>query len=97
VASKNEKRMLSTSPNPALTGKSPEIHRVRKAVTLLANQTEHVLILGEPGSGRTQVAKSIYAANKSKDKTFLTILCRTVVDDKTAQSSFSNWKIVQNP
>ena len=80
--------MLSDVKPPKIIGKSPEINRVRKAIKLLANQSGHVLILGEPGSGRSMAAGSIHLSGMRKDKPFLTLPCSAVGDAMEPKTAF---------
>ena len=46
----------------ALVGRSAAIERLRREVHQIAERMTPVLIVGEPGSGRTQIARALHAA-----------------------------------
>jgi len=69
-----------------LVGTSAAIRRVRSQVRLAAQATAHVLIVGPPGSGREQVARTIYQAEQYRfeRQILLPIDCQ-VVDGEILQ------------
>ena len=50
------------SGDAALVGRSRTVERLRQEVARIAEQMTPVLIVGEPGSGRTHVARALHAA-----------------------------------
>ena len=60
-----------------LIGKSPEIRAVDVLIERIALTTSHVLITGEPGTGKERVARAIHAASARHDRPFVTMDCHT--------------------
>ncbi len=54
----------------ALIGKSKPIQKVRESVRLTASSNSHVVITGEPGTGKSVVAQSIHEQSADRDKPF---------------------------
>lgn len=67
----------SFSAPPLLIGQSPRLRHVQRMVEKLANGRWPALILGETGTGKEVVARSIHAANPSGN--FVTIDCSAFV------------------
>jgi DNA-binding NtrC family response regulator len=67
----------SFSAPPVLVGQSPRLRHVQRMVEKLANGRWPALILGETGTGKEVVARSIHAANPSGN--FVTIDCSAFV------------------
>lgn len=67
----------SFSTPPALVGQSPRLRHVQRMVEKLANGRWPALILGETGTGKEVVARSIHAANPMGN--FVTIDCSAFV------------------
>ena len=63
-----------------LIGESPEIRAVNVLIERIARTTSHVLITGEPGTGKGQVARAIHAASARRDRPFVTVDCHTVAE-----------------
>ena len=62
---------------PLLVGQSPRLRHVQRMVEKLANGRWPALILGETGTGKEVVARSIHSANPAG--TFVTIDCSAFV------------------
>jgi two-component system response regulator AtoC len=61
-----------------LTGKSKAIQELRTFITRVAPTQSTVLILGESGSGKEVVARSIHENSQIGDKTFVAINCASL-------------------
>jgi len=58
-----------------LVGNSPKWLQVIEKIKLVAPTESHVMILGETGTGKEQVAKAIHALSKRSNKPFITLNC----------------------
>jgi len=58
-----------------LIGNSPAWLQVLERIKLVAPTDSHVMILGETGTGKEQVAKAIHALSKRNKKAFITLNC----------------------
>ncbi|AFN73708.1 sigma-54 dependent transcriptional regulator, putative [Melioribacter roseus P3M-2] len=58
-----------------LVGKSQKWIQIIEKIKLVAPTESHVMILGETGTGKEQVAKSIHALSNRSDKPFITLNC----------------------
>lgn len=58
-----------------LVGNSPIWNQVIEKIKLVAPTDSHVMILGETGTGKEQVAKAIHALSKRNQKPFITLNC----------------------
>jgi transcriptional regulator with GAF, ATPase, and Fis domain len=58
-----------------LVGKSQKWLQVIEKIKLVAPTESHVMILGETGTGKEQVAKAIHALSNRSDKPFITLNC----------------------
>jgi DNA-binding NtrC family response regulator len=61
---------------PELLGLSPAIKRVRRMVSAAARTDEKVLLVGEAGVGKAQMAQLIHERSERSDEPFVTVDCR---------------------
>jgi transcriptional regulator with PAS, ATPase and Fis domain len=73
---KEEKLLDKTFPN--LTGESKAIKHVKKLALKASKTNSTVLILGESGTGKTILARSIHEKSKFKDKPFIHVNCGAI-------------------
>ncbi len=62
-----------------LIGSSPEMERIYRILSKVAQTTHPVLILGESGTGKELIARSIHSNGPSASKPFLPIDCGSLV------------------
>jgi two-component system response regulator HydG len=62
-----------------LIGNSPEMERIYRILSKVAQTTHPVLILGESGTGKELIARSIHSNGPSASKPFLPIDCGSLV------------------
>lgn len=58
-----------------LIGNNPEIQKIRELIHLASKTNLNVLILGETGTGKEVVARSLYRASKRRNNNFIKINC----------------------
>jgi transcriptional regulator with GAF, ATPase, and Fis domain len=61
-----------------IIGKSPALLEVLKNVRLVAPTDSTVLLLGETGTGKELVARSVHSLSSRRDKTFIKLNCAAV-------------------
>ena len=65
---------------PDIIGESKEMDHVRRLALKTAKTNSTTLILGESGTGKTVLAKSIHENSKYKDKPFIHVNCGAIPD-----------------
>lgn len=65
---------------PRFVGHSKEIEHVKKMALKTSKTNSNVLILGESGTGKTILAKSIHDNSKLKEKPFIHVNCGSIPD-----------------
>ncbi len=63
----------------AMIGRSPEMEKVYRILSKVAQSTHPVLILGESGTGKELVARTIHAYGPNGQKPFLPVDCGSLV------------------
>jgi len=61
-----------------IIGESPVLQQVLDQVAIVAASDATVLILGETGTGKGLIARSIHRASKRKDRSFITLHCAAI-------------------
>lgn len=65
-------------PGPRIIGKTPSILRLRDTIGQIANTGADVLILGETGTGKELVARSLHEQSERRVKNFVAVNCGAV-------------------
>jgi DNA-binding NtrC family response regulator len=63
----------------AMIGRSPEMEKIYRILSKVAQSTHPVLILGESGTGKELVARTIHAFGPNSPKPFLPVDCGSLV------------------
>ncbi|MGA9062055.1 MAG: sigma-54 dependent transcriptional regulator, partial [Terracidiphilus sp.] len=63
----------------AMIGRSPEMEKIYRILSKVAQSTHPVLILGESGTGKELVARTIHAYGPNAQKPFLPVDCGSLV------------------
>jgi len=63
---------------PRIIGKAPAILQLRKLITRVADADADVLIMGETGTGKELVARSLHEQSKRRDNHFVAINCGAI-------------------
>jgi two-component system response regulator HydG len=63
----------------AMIGRSPEMEKIYRILSKVAQSTHPVLILGESGTGKELVARTIHAYGPNAEKPFLPVDCGSLV------------------
>ena len=72
-------RLRTTTGMGNLIGRSPEMEKLYRILSKVANSTHPVLILGESGTGKELVARSIHFNGPNADKPFIPVDCGSLV------------------
>jgi two-component system response regulator HydG len=72
-------RLRSGQGMGSLIGNSPAMEKLYRILSKVANTTHPVLILGETGTGKELVARSIHGNGPAADKPFIAIDCGSLV------------------
>ena len=65
-------------PGPRIIGKTPSMLRLRATIGQIANTGADVLILGETGTGKELVARSLHEQSERRTKNFVAVNCGAV-------------------
>lgn len=65
-------------PGPRIIGKTPSMMRLRATIAQIANTGADVLILGETGTGKELVARSLHEQSERRTKNFVAVNCGAV-------------------
>jgi DNA-binding NtrC family response regulator len=80
-------RRLPTA-SPAPTGRSEAMRALREQAAAVATRPEAVLIVGEPGSGRSVLAQYIHQLAGSMHRPFISLVGSSVPEENAAQILF---------
>lgn len=67
-----------TRPGPRIIGQTPAIVTLRKMIARVANVNADVLIMGETGTGKELVARSLHEQSKRRDHNYVAINCAAI-------------------
>lgn len=69
------KEVIQGEDNHGIAGNSPQVHRLREQITVIAATDGPVLITGESGTGKELVARSLHAQSRRRAGPFVAINC----------------------
>ena len=75
-----------------LIGSSPAMEKLYRILSKVSNTTHPVLILGEPGTGKELVARTIHSNGPTADKPFITVDCASIVPNLIESELFGYTK-----
>ncbi|UMY17887.1 sigma-54 dependent transcriptional regulator [Methylobacterium organophilum] len=73
-----------------LVGQSPAMRRLRDDVTSLAFTAADVLVLGETGAGKEQVARALHEGGNRRDKPFVAVNCGAIPESMFESEMFGH-------
>lgn len=76
----------------ALVGKSAKVQALQRMIEQIAPADCNVLILGETGTGKELVARSIHALSQRADKRFMAVNCAAFSEELLANELFGHEK-----
>ena len=89
-----EKDSLKSSPSSELfvSGKSVAFNSIMRQIELVAPTNYSIIIYGESGSGKEEVAKQIHTRSNRRDKPFVAIDCGALSKDLATSELFGHEK-----
>lgn len=67
-----------STPGPRIIGKTPAMVRLRATIAQIANTSADILILGETGTGKELVARSLHEQSSRRTNNFVAVNCGAV-------------------
>ena len=79
-----------SAPGPRIIGRTPEIERLRATIAQLADTGADILVLGETGTGKELVARSLHEHSDRREKNFVAINCGAVPESMIEDELFGH-------
>ncbi len=80
----------SQQPNTTMVGESPAMNHLREQVSLAAPTNGRVLILGENGTGKELVARTIHQSSRRKSGPFVEVNCAAIPEELIESELFGH-------
>src|SRR5688500_7250229 len=80
----------SQQPNTTMVGESPAMMHLREQVSLAAPTNGRVLILGENGTGKELVARTIHQSSRRKSGPFVEVNCAAIPEELIESELFGH-------
>ena len=78
------------SGHPGLVGSSEGMRRVQKTIGLVADTASTVLIQGETGTGKEEVARALHAFGQRRTRPFIPVNCAAIPGDRLESELFGH-------
>ncbi|KXX65395.1 sigma-54-dependent transcriptional regulator [Marichromatium gracile] len=82
--------MANTALGPRIIGHSPAMRRLRATISQIADTGADVLILGETGTGKELVARSLHEHSNRRDRNFVPVNCGAVPESMIESELFGH-------
>ncbi len=79
-----------------LLGRSPEMEKLYRILSRVADSTHPVMVLGESGTGKTLVAQSIHSNGRDASKPFVSLDCKSLGPALLGDTLFGSTKDSQS-
>jgi Nif-specific regulatory protein len=89
---RHEKLVAQTAQDTALVGESPPIQSIRATVRRIADTDLAVLLLGENGTGKEVVARSIHFGSRRRKHPFIAVNCAALTETLLESELFGHEK-----
>ena len=76
--------------HPGLVGSSAGMRRVQKTIGLVADTVSTVLIQGETGTGKEEVARALHAFSRRRARPFVPVNCAAIPGDQLESELFGH-------
>jgi DNA-binding NtrC family response regulator len=87
-----ETRLKAAEGSPLLIGETPTMQQVRRLIETVAPTDASVMILGETGTGKELVARSIHDKSRRSDRAFIPVNCGALPDNLVESELFGHRK-----
>ena len=77
---------------PRIIGKTPAMQNLRNTITQLADTSADILLMGETGTGKELVARSLHEQSPRGDKNFVAINCGAIPENLIESELFGHLK-----
>jgi two-component system, NtrC family, C4-dicarboxylate transport response regulator DctD len=77
---------------PRIIGKTPVIQALRDTINQLADTSADILLMGETGTGKELVARSLHEQSNRRDKNFVAINCGAIPENLIESELFGHQK-----
>lgn len=77
-------------PGPRIIGRTPAMQRLRATIAQVANAAADILLLGETGTGKELVSRSLHEHSSRRDKNFVAINCGAVPENLIESELFGH-------
>lgn len=71
---------LHSAPGPRIIGRTPKMEKLRATISQVADTSADVLVLGETGTGKELVARSLHENSRRRNNNFVAINCGAVAE-----------------
>ncbi len=78
------------APGPRIIGRTPVMNQLRSTIAQLADTHADILILGETGTGKELIARSLHEHSQRKQKKFVALNCGAVPDNLIESELFGH-------
>lgn len=79
-----------SAPGPRIIGETPAMMRLRSTIAQVADSGADILILGETGTGKELVARSLHEHSKRRTKNYVAVNCGAVSDTMIESELFGH-------
>src|SRR5262249_12759973 len=87
-----ETRLKSAEGSPTLIGDTPQMQSVRRLIETIAPTDASVMILGETGTGKELVARSLHEKSRRAGHTFIPVNCGALPENLVESELFGHRK-----
>ncbi len=87
-----ETRLKAAEGMPLLIGDTPAMQQVRRLIDTIAPTDASVMILGETGTGKELVARSLHEKSKRADRAFIPVNCGALPENLVESELFGHRK-----
>ena len=87
-----ETRLKAAEGSPLLIGETPTMQQVRRLIDTVAPTDASVMILGETGTGKELVARSIHDKSRRADRAFIPVNCGALPENLVESELFGHRK-----
>jgi two-component system C4-dicarboxylate transport response regulator DctD len=77
---------------PRIIGKTPAIRALKKTINQLADTAADILLMGETGTGKELVARSLHEQSQRRDKNFVAVNCGAIPENLIESELFGHEK-----